>query len=228
MLQSDTAHDWMVARAFYMQLGGLAVALLAWVWLIVRAFRTRRGWGFTSLLVPPVGLVFAARHPRKGIPPLGLLFLSLLIAATPALYTLFVTLDLKPRDKLANGERHLTLTGWDRKDYSLLKLNPDVVVLQMANPDVTDQTIEALRGMKELQELDLNGTQITDAGLNVLKDLPALSALRLARTNITDQGFHDTLFSKESLMKLDLSGTRVGRDTVSAWRDAKPGRRAIQ
>jgi hypothetical protein len=196
--------------------------------LIARAFRTRRGWGFTSLVMPPVGLVFAARHPRKGIPPLGLLLLSLLIAATPALYTLFVTLDLKPRDKLVDGQRHLTLTGWDRQDYALLKLNPDVVVLQMANPDVTDQTIEALRGMKELQELDLNGTQVTDLGLNVLKDLPVLSALRLARTKITDQGFHDTLFSKDALMRLDLSGTQVSRDTVQAWRDAKPGRQAIQ
>jgi len=77
MLQSDTAHDWMVAKAFYMQLGGLAIALLAWVWLIIRAFRTRRGWGFTSLVVPPVCLVFAARSPRKGIPPLSLVLLSL-------------------------------------------------------------------------------------------------------------------------------------------------------
>lgn len=134
-----------------MQLGGLAVALLAWIWLIVRAFRTRRAWGFTSLVVPPVGLVFAARHPRKGFPPLGLLFFSLLIAATPALYTLFVPLDLKPRDRLVEGQQHLTLTGSNRKDYSILKLNPNVVVLQMANPDVTDETVELLRGMKSLQ-----------------------------------------------------------------------------
>jgi len=228
MFQSDTAHDWMVARAFYMQLGGLAVAALAWVWLIIRAFRKHRWWGFSSLVIPPVGLVFAARHPRKGTAPLGLFLLSLLVAATPALYTLFVTLDLKPRDKLVNGQRHLTLTGWNRKDYSLLKLNPDVVVLQMANPDVTDETIEALKGMKELQELDLNGTQVTDAGLRVLKDLPALAALRLARTKVTDQGFRDTLFSKGSLMNLDLSGTQVSRETLQAWHEAKPGRRGLR
>jgi len=228
MLQSDIAHDWMVANAFYLQLGGLVIALLAWIWLIVRAFRMRRAWGFGSLVVPPVGLIFAARHPRKGIAPLGLVLLSLLLAAVPALYTIFVKLDLKSRDKMVSGQRHLTLTGWDRKDYSLLKFNPDVVVLQMANPDVTDQTLEALRGMQELQELDLNGTQVSDAGLNVLRDLPALAALRLARTRITDKGFHDALFSKSSLMKLDLSNTQVSRETVQAWRDAKPGRRALQ
>lgn len=228
MLQSDVAHDWMVARAFYLQIGGLSVALLAWIWLVVCAFRARRAWGFSILVLPPVGLIFAARNPRKGIPPLLLLSLSLLIAATPALYTLFVPLDLKPRDKLVEGQRHLTLTGSDHHDYAVLKLNRDVVVLQMANPDVTDQTIESLRGMTALQELDLNDTQLTDAGLQVLKDLPALLDLRLARTKITDQGFQKALFSKSSLMKLDLRGTQVNRETVQAWRAAKPGRRALR
>ena len=49
-----------------------------------------------------------------------------LIAAVPAIYILCVRLDLGPREKLVDGQRHLTLTGWDRKDYSILKLIPDV------------------------------------------------------------------------------------------------------
>ncbi len=73
---------------------------------------------------------------------------SLLVAATPALYTLFVPLDLGAPREVVDGQRHLTLTGWDRKDYSILKLKPDVVVLQMANPDVTDQSLESLQEMK--------------------------------------------------------------------------------
>jgi hypothetical protein len=218
----------MEGRAFYMQLGGLLVAALAWTWLLVRAFRQHRRWGLTSLVLPPVGLIFAAWHPRKGTAPLILCLLSILVAATPALYTLYVPLDLGPLEKIVDGQRHLTLTGWDRKDYSILKLKPDVVVLQMANPDVTDESLESLQEMKVLQELDLNGTQVTDAGLKILKDLPALSTLRLARTRITDQGFHNTLFAKDSLMQLDLSGTKVSRETVQAWRNAKLGRRAMQ
>jgi hypothetical protein len=227
-LQSDAAHEWMEGRAFYMQLGGLAVAAVAWIWLLVRAFRQHRRWGLGSLVVPPVGLVFAGRHPRKGAAPLILFLLSILVAAMPALYTLFVPLDLGPLENVVDGQRHLTLTGWDRKDYSILKLKPDVVVLQMANPDVTDKSLESLQEMKALQELDLSGTQVTDAGLKILKDLPALSKLRLARTKITDQGFHSTLFAKDSLMQLDLSGTQVGRETVQAWRNAKSGRKAMQ
>jgi hypothetical protein len=227
-LQSEATHQWMESRAFYMQSGGSAVAALAWIWLLVRAFRQNRWWGLGSLVLPPVGVGFAARHPRKGVAPLALLVVCVLVAALPAIYTLYVPLDLGPVDKIVDGQRHLTLTGWDRKDYSVIKLKPDTVVLQMANPDVTDATLESLKEMKVLRELDLSGTQVTDIGLKTLKELPALATLRLARTKITDKGFHDTLFGKDSLMQLDLSGTQVSRETGRAWHDAKPGRRVLQ
>jgi hypothetical protein len=226
-VQSDAAHEWMDERAIYLQFLGLATAVLAWIWLIVRAFRQRLVWGWGTLLVPPLGFVFGARYPRKGIAPLFFLLLGLLVAGSPALYTLYVPLNLGPREKLINGEKHLTLTGWDRKDYSVLKLKTDVVVLQMANPDVTDEVLVSLRGMRALQELDLNGTQVTDTGLQVLRDLPALATLRLAKTKITDTGFRDTLFSKASLMQLDLRSTHVDRETIQAWRNARSGRRAL-
>jgi hypothetical protein len=227
-MQSDDAHIWMDDRAFYLQAGGVAGAIAAWIWLILRAFRQDQRWGLGSLVLPPVGLVFAARHPRRGVVPIVLLLASLLAAATPALYTQYVPLNLGPRDTLVDGQRHLTLTGWDRKDYSLLKLASDVVVLQMANPDVTDQSLEPLKEMKALEELDLSGTQVTDAGLMILKELPALARLRLARTKITDRGFQDTLLAKVSLMQLDLRATQVSHETVRAWRDAKPKRRVLQ
>ncbi len=227
-LRSDVVHEWMERQAFYLQVGGVAMAALAWIWLIVRAFRQRRAWGWSSLVVPPIGLAFAARHPRKGVAPLILLVLAILVTATPAVYILSVPLDLGERVKIVDGRRHVTLTGWDRKDYSLLGLLPDVSVLQMANPDVTDSVLEKLRDMKALHELDLNGTQVTDAGLGVLRDLPALETLRLARTKITEKGFHDALSSKASLMMLDLRGTPVSRESIKAWRDANPERKAMQ
>jgi len=226
-LQCDAAHGWMESRALYMQLCGLAVAALAWIWLLVRAFRESLGWGLSSTVLPPVALAFAARYPRKGGGPVVLVLLSTVTAALPALYTRYVPLDLGPVETVVDGQRHLTLTGWDRHDYSILKLKPDVVVLQMANPDVTDESLESLREMKLLQELDLSGTQVTDTGLRILKELPALVKLRLARTKITDKGFRDVLFAKDSLMLLDLSGTQVERDSVQTWRNAKPGRRAM-
>jgi hypothetical protein len=218
----------MESRALYLQVGGATVAAAAWIWLLVRAFRQRLGWGLAVLFLAPLGFVFGVRHPRKGAAPLVVFVLSLLVAAAPALFVLIVPLDLGPREKVVDGCRHLTLTGWDRKEYSILRLKRDVAVLQMANPDVTDQVLEPLKGMSALQELDLNDTQVTDAGLKILRDLPALATLRLARTKITDQGFHDALFAKDTLMHLDLRGTQVSRQTARGWRDARPGRQVLQ
>ena len=151
-----------------------------------------------------------------------------MITGFPPLYRLMVPIDLGPRETVVDGQRHITLTGWDRKDYALLGSKHDVAVLQMANPDVTDQTLEHLKGMNRLEELDLNNTQVTDSGLKILRDLPALASLRLKNTKVTDQGFQESLAGKATLMQLDLRGTQVSRDAVQAWRKAKEGRRAMR
>jgi hypothetical protein len=215
-------------QAFYLQIGGVAVAAFAWIWLIVRAFRQNRRWGLASLVVPPVGFVFAGRHPHRGAGPLALVFMCLLVAAIPALYKLYVPVNRNAIEKNVDGEKHLTLTGSDSKNAPDLKSKQDVTVLQMANADVTDETLESLREMKSLRELDLNGSGITDQGLEILKGLPALASLHIARTKVTDKGFRSALFDKESLMQLDVRETGLSRETIQAWRSAKPGRRAMQ
>jgi hypothetical protein len=214
--------------ALYFNLVGLAVIVVGWIWMVARAFRHRTGSGFSVLLVPPTAVLFGTWHWRKGLAPLMLIALGLVIAGFPPAYRLLVPPDLGPRERTIDGQRHITLTGWDRKDYALLGSKRDVVVLQMANSDVTDQTLQNLKGMDALKELDLNNTQVSDAGLAILKDLPALMSLRLKNTRITDQGFRETLANKEQLMQLDLTGTAVTPDTVRAWREAKPGRRAMK
>lgn len=191
--------------AQYVYLVGLALIALGCIGLMIRAFRRRRK-----------------------LVPLALVGLGLAITAFPPSYRLLVPIDLGPREKIVEGERHITLTGWDRKDYGFLGSKRDVAVLQMANPDVTDQTVERLAGMDRLKELDLSNTQVGDAALKVIKDLPALTALRLKNTKITDQGFQDSLASKDSLTRLDVTGTGVRRESVDAWQKAKPGRRALR
>ena len=101
---------------------------------------------------------------------------------------------------------------------------PDVVVLQMANPDVTDETLELLRGLNQLRKLDLNNTQVTDAGLVVLAGLPRLERLRLGHTKITDEGFRTHLAGLASLQQIDVTGTAVKGKTKRNGRRAKPGR----
>ena len=107
-------HEWVESKAYFLQVGALPIAGFAWIWLITRAFREGRAWGWSSLFFPPAGLAFAGRSPRRVVAPLILLALAILAATVPAIYVLCVQLDLGPRDKSVNGQRHVTLTGWDR------------------------------------------------------------------------------------------------------------------
>jgi hypothetical protein len=190
----------------YFNLAGVALIAVGCFFLLIRIFR----------------------HWRKGLLPLGLIGLGLVITAFPPVYRLLAPIDLGPRDKLVDGQRHITLTGWNGKDYGFLRSRRDVVVLQMANPDVTDNTLDNLKGMTALKELDLDNSRVTDAGLKVLKDLPELTSLRLKNTGISDHGFQQELGEKESLMHLDLTGTQVNSETVQTWKNAKKGRRAMR
>ncbi|WP_152052789.1 hypothetical protein [Tautonia marina] len=163
--------------------------------------------------------------------PLGLLLIGLVVGAIPLAWTgLRAQIDLGPLDRQVDGERHLTLTGWDRpaSDYdAALASRRDAVVLQMANPDVTDEVVAGIDGMDTLRELDLNDSAVTDEALATIAARPALEALRMARTQITDEGFREHLANKESIDNLDVRGTAVSPETLAAWVAAKPGRRVL-
>ena len=127
-----------------------------------------------------------------------------------------------------DGELHITLTGWEQNNYDVLRARPKTVVLQMANADVSDATLEHLRELPQFPELELNDTQITDDGLATIAELPALETLRLRNTKITDAGFKQHLFDGERLIELDLTGTQVASATVRAWKTRKEGRKALK
>ena len=73
---------------------------------------------------------------------------------------------------------------------------------------VTDAGLNRLRGLPQLRELDLGGTEVTDAGLEHLKGLRQLEKLDLYDTGITDAGL-EHLKGLRQLQKLGLSGTEV-------------------
>ena len=197
--------------------------------LLVAAFRTRVWWGLGILVFPPVAIAYFAKHSRQSLIPSLVMFFGVVMAAGPPIYTKLRPLDLGPRAPIVNGVLHVTLTGWDQKDYSVLRHYPSAVVLQMANPDVTDETLIELKGLNQLRELDLNGSQVTDAGLKTLvQELPALETLKLSRTAVTDVGMTESISRLESLKRLDLRGTKVSVEVVKAWREAKPSRRVLQ
>lgn len=212
----------------YLFLGGLALAALGWLWLVIVAFRTHRRWGLLVLLVPPAALIFASRNWPRARAPLGVVVAGLVLSAAPAIYTRVAPIDLGPRRTVVEGQVHVTLTGWDRTDYAVLRQLPEVVVLQMANADVTDATLRLLAACPRIQELDLANSQVTDAGLATLVALPELAVLRLTNCRITDAGFREQLMNLPKLVRVDLTGTQVTADAVREWRQANPERRAMQ
>jgi hypothetical protein len=212
---------------------GIVVVLIASVWLLIAAFRTRVWWGLLCL-IPPLFLLFVIFRWRRARWPFGALLLGLLLLGAAGGIVWFSASQLVEHDQIVKEEvdgkevvgRHLTLNGWGKKTYAGLLAKPDTVVLQMANPDVTDDTLVYVLPMQGLYELDLDDTQITDRGLALLKNLPHLERLHLKGTHITDAGFRENLLPIGSLMELDLRETAVEKDTVKEWRQAKEGRRA--
>jgi hypothetical protein len=209
---------------------GAALLLVGLIMLVVAAFRCHPAWGVSTLLVVPAPL-FVLRHFRKALVPLLVLLLGVAVAATPVAVNRFYRpdVDLGPRESRVGGELHITLTGWEPgdRDYSVLRARPDTVVLQMANPDVTDRTLENLRGLKKLRSLDLSNTQVTDDGLPVLKELPSLEVLFLNGTRVTDAGLRAGVFPIASLRELSVRNTAVTKKARDEWRAARQGRKVV-
>jgi hypothetical protein len=200
------------------------IGIIGYLWLMVRAFKVRVLWGVALLLVPPLALWFIVAHFRKAWGPVLVLLLAGVLAAIPYGINYYERhfVPLKPYEQIVDGELRITLTGLKDFDYGSLRERREVVVLQMANEDVDDQTLEHLKGMDRLRKLDLSGTRITDEGLALVAELPRLQELYVARTKITDKGFQKHLAPKETLLKLDLTGTKVNGKTMRAWKKLKP------
>lgn len=213
---------------FYVVLAGLALGLIGYVWLIVAAFRTRFWWGLGVLLGLPA-LIFIPRHWRRSRGPVFTMLLAAAVIATPYAINHYFEqfVDLGPRERIVDGELHITLTGWDG-NYAILKNKPNVVVLWLANADVDDATLEHVRGFQKLRELDLNDTQLTDAGLQIISELPNLQEVRLRNTKITDEGFRKHLGNKEALLKVDVRGVAVASKTLREWKMARAGREYLR
>lgn len=204
---------------------GALLALVGYLWLVRRGFAESWGWGFAAL-IPPFQLLFWYQKPRQATPPwLVILLGGLVVGGTIGLVRYVNLIDLGERERFVEGKLHLTLTGWDRDDYSILKKKSDVAVLQMANADVDDEVVGYLAGFEKLEVLELTDSKITDASLAVLGKLPKLRVLKVARTKISDEAFRKHLLGCKQLMELDVRETKLASRTLREWKNANTDRR---
>jgi hypothetical protein len=207
---------------------GAALVLVGFAMLVVAAFRCHPAWGLGTVLVLPAPF-FVVGHFRKAIGSVLVMLLGIAVAATPLVINKLqlIPVENKPIEKTVEGEPTLTITDVKNYDYATLKDKTYLEVLQMANEDVTDQTLEYLKGLKQLYKLDLSNTQVTDDGLRVLRELPRLKILYLNGTKVTDEGIRQNIFPIATLMELSLLRTKVTKKTRDEWHDAKEGRKIV-
>ena len=196
------------------------------VWLIRNAYRTRRWLGILLALTLFMGtpLIYGLIRFRQNKRPLLLVLSGIIIGAIPfaADHAYEFVFGLGERERIIDGERYLTLTGWDRKDYvTVLSRKNDVAVLELGNSDVTDETLRLLTELPQLKELTLNDSMVTDAGLKTLRTLPALESLRLARTKVTKEGICEFLTEPPpKLLQIDVSGNSIPASALRKWKNA--------
>jgi len=188
---------------------------------------------FAGLLAVAVGCLWAAarglgvllrrKSARRLLAPLALLGVGLVMGVAPfvAQRAYLAVVGLGERERVIDGERALNLTGWDRAGYEILAEKPDVAILEMGNPDVTDATLELLAGLPQLRELTLNDTAVTDDGLAALARLANLESLRIARTKVTSEGVRRFLDAPPPRLKqIDVSGNDVPTSILRRWKNA--------
>lgn len=185
---------------------------------------------YAGILLAVVAMFWLLRSLVKSdriVPPVCLLLFGIVLLAGPAILSRTLSVSLGPRERIVDGERHLSLTGWDGDSYMFLQSKTDTAVLQMGNADVDDQTIKLLSGLIQLRELDLNDTSISDEALVTLSELPKLETLRVRGTKISDQGFRQYLMPSSILTQIDLRQTGVLPESVEEWKSVDTSRRAF-
>ena len=73
----------LLKHGYYAYVAGVALAGLAFLLLVVTAFRTRLRWGLLVLLIPPTAVIFAIRHTRRTAIPLLLFGISVILLGIP-------------------------------------------------------------------------------------------------------------------------------------------------
>ena len=235
---------------------GALLSTVAAIWFLVVGFQEHVLWGLGMLFCGCgfVHFAFLIVHFKKAWMPTLLALLALVVTGIPTAVVVAKLVDAEieaeaqahpgwqpappvgrpdpfdvpPPDEAPAPAKSISLTGADREDYAKLARSKQWTAIEWANADVTDDDLEVLHGMAELRELDLSGTQVTDDGLHAIEACDKLEVLKLARTAVTEEGFREHVLPIETLMTLDLRGTKVPKKLGREWEKAVAGRKVTQ
>ncbi len=121
--------------------------------------------------------------------------------------------DLGAEVKINRDERRRITTvrfpaGAENADLEPLTQISDTSLLtdvDLSQTDVTDDGLESLLKLNNLEVLNLDGTPVTDDALPTLAKLPKLRELSVADTKITDEGLLEHIAEFKSLTVLDIA-----------------------
>lgn len=123
--------------------------------------------------------------------------------------------------RLPEGELGIVVNyeGRQRLDF-LNAYKDDLVMLSLADLDVTDDVTDCLAGFHRLKSLDLANTEISDATLLKLRNLTDLRELKVSRTNVKGPGLAVTKYMPK-LRELSLSHNLLDANALSYLPDLK-------
>lgn len=101
----------------------------------------------------------------------------------------------------------------------LLKLQDQIIWLDMSESAITDKAMPGIARFKHLTRLKLDNTAITDAGLSHLQKLPHLRTLNLYGTRVSDKGLQRLAACKQ-LKHIYLWQTQASSQGVAALQQA--------
>jgi uncharacterized membrane protein/mono/diheme cytochrome c family protein len=107
----------------------------------------------------------------------------------------------------------------DQQLTLLLKLQDQIVWLDMSESAITDKAMPLIARFKHLTRLKLDNTGITDTGLKHLKELPHLRTLNLYGTRVSDRGLQ-LLPACKQLKNIYLWQTQATPQGVAALQQA--------
>jgi len=140
---------------------------------------------------------------------IGLAGLSLLTAQN---------VEAKRRELVAAGaktETEKVVPGWLKavqgEEFHTFLDETVLTEVKMTGPEITDETLEKLAGIKGLRLLDLSQSSITDAGLKHLSGLTSLQSLKMFKTQVKDL---TPLAPLTNLRSLIIEHTQVHDDNL--------------